>query len=91
MNGDLFRLLPEGFDPFDVVDDLEFTDVTNQGEVYTLYRIVRITHEATGQPDRWTHMANVSRERDRALGVAHLRVVDRVIVDSMVTLSDTVA
>lgn len=89
MSGELFRLLSEGHDPLDVVDDVEFTDVTSNGEVYTLYRIVRFTHEATGDPDRWTHMANVSRVREPALGVALLRVVDRAIEDSRITLSDT--
>lgn len=88
VSGELFRLLPEGLDPLDVVDDVEFTDVTNHGEIYTLYRIVRITHEATGEPDKWTHMANVSRVRDPGLGVAFLRVIDRIIVDSKVTLSN---
>ncbi len=82
-----FRLLPEGFDLFTVVDDPEFTDVSRDGEIYTRYRIVRITHEVENHPDGWTHMANVVRVRKRALGVALLRVNDRIIEDSHVTLA----
>lgn len=84
-----YDLLPESHDPHDVVDDLEFTDVTNHGETYTLYRIVRFTHEVTSHPSGWTHLANVVRVRKRALGTALLRVVNRSIEDSEVTLSPT--
>ena len=87
MSDDSFCLLPEGQLVTDVVDDPEFTEVTFNGEVYTLYRIVRITHEATSHPQGWTHMANVARVRTPALGVALLRVVDRSIEDARVTLS----
>ena len=87
MSDDLFRLLPEGLPTDDIVDDPEFTEVTRNGEVYTLYRIVRVTHEASSHPDGWTHMANVVRVRTPALGVALLQVVDRVIEDARVTLS----
>ena len=87
MSNDPFRLLPAGIDVADIVDDPEFTEVTRNGEVYTLYRIVRITHEAVDHPDGWTHMANVVRVRNPSLGVALLQVVDRVIEDARVTLS----
>lgn len=87
MRDDRFHLLPEGTPATDIVDDPEFTEVTHSGEVYTLYRIVRVTHEAFQHPDGWTHMANVVRVRTPALGVAVLRVVDRVIEDARVNLS----
>ena len=87
MNEPRFDLLPEGHLPDEVVDDPEFTHITNNGEVYTLYRIVRFTHEVFDHPEGWTHMANVVRVRRRALGVALLRVVDRAIEDATVTLS----
>lgn len=82
-----FSLLSEGTLTLEIIDDEEFTEVTNNGEVYTLYRIVRITHEATNHPDGWTHMANVVRVRNPAIGVALLLVVNRVIEDVKVTLS----
>lgn len=72
---------------FSVIDDPEFTDVSEDGETYTRYRIVRVTHEAPAHPDGWTHMANVVRVRKHALGVALLRVANRVIEDSMVSVT----
>jgi len=87
MSDDSFFLLSESLLVSDFVDDPEFTEVTFNGEIYTLYRIVRITHEATEHPHGWTHMANVVRVRTPALGVALLRVVDRSIEDARVTLS----
>ena len=90
MTDQRFRLLPEGVDALSIVDDLEFTEVSRDGEIYTRYRIVRFTHEATDQPDGWTHMANVVRVRRQALGVALLKVSDRIIEDAIVTLAPTV-
>ncbi|MEY2968341.1 MAG: hypothetical protein RIQ64_968 [Actinomycetota bacterium] len=90
MRDDSFFLLPEGLLISDFVDDPEFTEVTFNGEVYTLYRIVRITHEATDHPQGWTHMANVVRVRAPALGVALLRIVGRSIEDARVSLSGIV-
>lgn len=86
MNADNYRILPEGTDTSEVVDDPEFTDVTENGEVYTLYRIVRITHEVTGHPEGWTHVANVVRVRDTAIGTALLRVIDRIIDDARTSM-----
>jgi len=88
MSDDNFVLLPEGLVIADIVDDPEFTEVTRGGEVYTLFRIVRITHEVIDHPEGWTHMANVVRVRTPAIGVALLRVVDHVIEDARVTLSN---
>ena len=89
MNQDHFTLLPEGFPVDEIVDDPEFTEVTRNGEVYTLFRIVRITHDSTTHPQGWTHMANVVRVRNPAIGVALLRVEARIIEDASVTLSTT--
>ena len=80
-----FTLLSELSSNSDFVDDPVFTDVTDDGERYTLYRIARITHTIMGHPDGWTHMANVSLEREIGLGVALLRIVDRLIEESSVT------
>lgn len=82
-----FRLLPEGLAVDAVVDDHEFTEVTNDGEVYTLYRIVRFTHEAIDHVGPWTHQANVARVRIPAMGTAMLRIVDRSVEASRVSLS----
>jgi hypothetical protein len=89
VNDRWFRLLSEGVDTFSIVDDPEFSEVSLDGEIYTRYRIVRFTHEATDHPDGWTHMANVVRVRREALGVALLKVVNRVIEDAIVTLAPT--
>lgn len=89
MSIEYFRILPEGISTDEVVDDPEFTEVTRNGEVYTLFRIIRITHEATDHPEGWTHLANVARVRSPAIGVAHLKVIDRVIEDAKVMLSAT--
>ncbi len=87
MSDEVFRLLPEAVATDDIVDDPEFTEVTRNGEVYTLFRIVRFTHEATDHLEGWTHLANIVRVRNPAIGVAHLRVVERAIEDAKVTLS----
>ncbi|NBP53077.1 MAG: hypothetical protein EBU67_02065 [Actinobacteria bacterium] len=75
MSDEVFRLLPESVPTDDIVDDPEFTEVTRNGEIYTLFRIVRVTHES------------VVRIRKPAIGVAHLRIIARVIEDAKVTLS----
>lgn len=85
MTAPRFTLLSELSVNTDFVDDPLFTDVTDDGETYTLYRIARFTHSIEGHPDGWTHMANVSLEREIGLGVALLRVVNRQIEESSVT------
>lgn len=70
-----------------VLDDPEFTEVTMDGEVYTLYRVVRLTHEFVRHPEGWTHLANVARIREPAIGVAHLQVIERAIEEARVVLS----
>ncbi len=80
-------LLPEALPVSAVVDDDLFTEVTNNGETYTLFRVVRVTHELIRHPARWTHLANVARVREPALGVAHLRIENREILESQVALA----
>lgn len=87
MNDARFELLPESQASEEFIDDVEFTEVTNLGEVYTLYRIVRFTHLVHDHPDGWTHVANVVRVRRTALGVALLRIAERIVEDASVTLS----
>lgn len=89
MSDQEFELLPEGYPVDSVVDDPVFTEVTSSGEMYTLYRIVRVTHIARDHPDGWTHRANVVRIHEPQLGVALLKVVNRVIRDARVALSPT--
>lgn len=83
-----WRLLPESTLTFNIVDNAEFTVVTGDGEIYTLFRIVRITHECTSAELAWTHLANVARIVDHVIGVARLQIVEKVIIDAAVTLSD---
>ncbi len=90
MNPPQYLLLSEATSVSDFVDDPVFTDVTKDGEVYTTYRIVRFTHEVKGHHDDWTHLANVSLEFDVGIGVAYLRVRNRIIEDSRIKpVSDT--
>jgi hypothetical protein len=80
-----FALLSELTRVEDFLKDPVFADVSQAGETYTSYRVVRITHEAIDHPEGWTHLANVTRARDGATGVARLRIVDRHIEESRVT------
>lgn len=80
-----FVLLSELTRVEDFLVDPVFADVSQAGETYTSYRVVRITHEATDHPEGWTHLANVTRARDGATGVAVLRIMDRHIEESRVT------
>lgn len=84
MNSPQYVLLSEAASILDYVDNPVFTDVTKDGEVYTTYRIVRITHEVIDHPDGWTHLANVSLEFNIGIGVAHLRLKDKVVEDSRI-------
>jgi hypothetical protein len=82
MSSPQYVLLSEATSVSDYVNNPVFTDVTKDGEVYTTYRIVRITHEVIDHPDHWTHLANVSLEFNIGIGVAHLRLKDKVVEDS---------
>ena len=68
----------------DYVENPVFTDVTNDGEIYTTYRIVRITHEVFEHPDDWSHLANVTLEFNIGIGVAHLRLKNKVVEASRI-------
>ena len=82
-----FTLLSELIPVSHFLDNNEFTDVTHDGEIYTSYRVVKMTHEAHNHPDGWTHRANVTRIRIPALGVALLAIKNRQVVASHVTVS----
>lgn len=82
-----FHLLPEGTPVTAIVDDPDFTEITDNGEIYTMYRIVRFTHEALLHPDGWTHLANVVRLDVPVLGVALLQIADRTILQERVFLT----
>lgn len=84
MNPPHFVLLSEATSVDDFVDDPVFTDVTNDGEVYTTYRIVRFTHEVQEHHEGWTHLVNVSLEFGVGIGVAYLRIRNRIIEDSRI-------
>lgn len=79
-----YTLLSEATSVGDFVDDSVFTDVTNDGEIYTTYRIVRFTHEVSDHHENWTHLANVSLEYSVGIGVAYLRIRNRIIEDSRI-------
>lgn len=81
------RLLAESTTTDEIVDCPDFTVVSGDGEIYTLFHIVRITHDCTESHDTWSHLANVWRAADHAMGVARITVVDRVIVDASVTMA----
>lgn len=84
MNPPHFVLLSEATSVDDFVDDPVFTDVTNDGEVYTTYRIVRFTHEVQEHHEGWTHLVNVSLEYGEGIAVAFLRIRNRIIEDSRI-------
>lgn len=85
-----FRILSELLKVEDFVDDPVFTDVTDHGEIYTRYRITRFTHEIFEHPEGWTHLANVTPERQPGIGVAILRVEKRAIEESAVTMTEPI-
>lgn len=84
MTSPRYVLLSEGTAVSDYVENPVFTDVTNDGEIYTTYRIVRITHEVFEHPDEWTHLANVTLEFDIGIGVAYLRIRNAIIEKSRI-------
>jgi hypothetical protein len=82
-------VLSESLETSDFVQYDIFTDVTNDGEIYTSFRIVKVTHAIVDDPDDWNYVANVVGIHESHIGVAHLKVVDRMITQSKVTLSTT--
>jgi hypothetical protein len=79
-----YVLLSEATTISDYVNNPVFTDVTNDGEIYTTYRIVRITHEIFEHSEEWTHLANVSLEFSIGIGVAHLLLKNKVVEASRI-------
>lgn len=69
------------------VDDDVFTDVSEDGERYTSYRIVRMTHSIEPNDEGWTHLANVGLLDGTAIAVALLKIHLRVVEDSKVCQS----
>lgn len=80
-------VLSESLEISDFVEYDVFTDVTKDGEIYTSYRIVRMTHAIIDDPDGWNYVANVVDINEGHMGVAYLKVEDRMINDSLITLS----
>jgi len=81
------RLLPEGVLVTAIVDDPFFFNDTATTEIYTLFRIVRMTHDLMNNPEGWTHRGNITRLADSAIGTALFRIVDREVVDVRVRLA----
>jgi hypothetical protein len=82
-------VLSESLETSDFVQHDIFTDVTEDGEIYTSYRIARITHTIVDDPDGWNYVANVVGIHENHMGVAELKVVVRLITESRVSLTPT--
>lgn len=80
-------VLSESLEISDFVDYDIFTNVTHDGEIYTTFRIIRITHAIVNHPDGWNFVANVVGVHESHMGVAELKVVERIITESQVTLT----
>lgn len=72
-----------------IVDNPIFTDVTQDGEMYTTYRIVRIIHAFQAHPSGWTHLAEVEPLRSSGRLEAFLHVQNRTIERSKIQGSDS--
>lgn len=68
----------------DLVDNPIFTDVTNEGETYTTYRILRVTHTFSNHPSGWTHTAEVTPLRSSGLFEALLEIRSRSVERSRI-------
>lgn len=78
--------LPADLAVVSVVDDPLFTDVTEGGEVYRTFRIVRFVYEFDCHPQGWTHLAVALAERNSHEVEAFLRVENRVVEESYVSV-----
>lgn len=67
-----------------IVDNPIFTDVTDGGETYTTYRIVRIIHAFVEHPSGWTHIAEVVPLRSHGTFEAFLEVRHRSVERSRI-------
>lgn len=80
----IFRLVSELIDVSTIVNDVVFTDVSDDGEMYTTYRIIRFTHTIENHPQHWTHQANIASLDGSVIGVALLDIRDRIVMSSQV-------
>lgn len=80
-------VLSELLTPQDFVDIDIFTDVSRDGDTYTSYRIVRFTQAIVNDPEGWNFLVNVVALHDAKIGVGTLKVEDRVILDSIVKIT----
>ncbi len=78
------HLAPAELEVLDVVDDPVFTDVTENGEVYRKYRIVRFVYEFSRHPQGWTHLAVAVATRNSHEVEVFLHIVNRVVEESYV-------
>ena len=83
----LFELVSELANVDDFVEEEVFTEVSDDGEIYTTYRIVRITDLISNHPERWTHRANVVRIDAPIIGVCLLRIEERIVMDAQVVFT----
>jgi len=77
--------LPADLSVESVVDDAVFTDVTESGEVYRTFRIIRFVYEFDSHPQGWTHLAFAVAERNSHEVEVFLRIENRVIEESYVS------
>lgn len=79
-----YVVLPESTESTQFVDDPIFTEVTDDGETYTTFRIERVTHRIVDHPKDWNFLAAVKATNVGVSGVAFLKVRDRTILDAKV-------
>lgn len=79
--------LPTDLDVEAVVNDAVFTDVTEGGEVYSTYRIIRFVYEFDRHPQGWTHLAVAVPSRTSREVEVFLRIVGRVVEESYLSIT----
>ena len=76
--------LPDSFEVTDFIEDPLFTEVSEGGEVYTTYRVLKFTHAFSSHTAGWTHIAQVEKVYEPGRYEAFLEVVRRHIERSRV-------
>lgn len=76
--------LPDSFEVADFIDDPLFTEVTDGGEVYTTYRVLKFTHAFSSHPSGWSHIAQVEDIYTHQVSEAFLEVSRRHVDRSQV-------
>lgn len=76
--------LDEPREIYDVVDDPEFSNVFDGGEVYELFEITRIAREYLNHPFGWTHFVEVKHSFTQLQFTADIRVANFSVEDSAV-------